>query len=85
MEFTPKGILKKYESETAIKSNKRFTYNEVQQIIESGKGKHLELITNLFNLSKILRKNVFKKAGWILKQWKPDFNWMRTEAQSAQS
>ncbi len=64
MEFTPKGILKKYEiAETAIKSNKRFTYNEVQQIIESGKGKHLELITNLFNLSKILREKRFQKGG----------------------
>lgn len=64
MEFTPKGILKKYEiAETAIKSKKRFTYNEVQQIIESNKGKHLELITNLFKLSKILRQKRFEKGG----------------------
>jgi ribonuclease R len=64
MEFTPKGVLKNYEiAETAIKSKKRFTYNEVQQIIQSGKGKHLELITNLFTLSKILRAKRFEKGG----------------------
>ncbi|MBS1538166.1 MAG: ribonuclease R [Bacteroidetes bacterium] len=64
MEFTPKGLLKNYEiAETAIKSKKRFTYNEVQEIIISGKGKHLELINNLFTLSKLLRAKRFEKGG----------------------
>jgi ribonuclease R len=64
MEFTPKGVLKNYEiAETAIKSTKRFTYNEVQTIIDTGKGKHVELVQNLFTLSKILRAKRFDKGG----------------------
>ncbi len=64
MELTPKGILQNYEiMESLIKSKKRFTYDEVQEIIDTGKGDYSELILSLHKLSRILRENRFRNGG----------------------
>lgn len=64
MEFTPRGALKNYEiHESVINSKRRFTYEEVQQIIETGIGDYEDLISNLHKLATILRKKRFKKGG----------------------
>ncbi len=64
MEFSPRGTLIQYEIvETVIKSNKRFTYTQVQKIIENCKGKFANLIQQLYHLSGILRKKRYSKGG----------------------
>ncbi|GAB1431082.1 ribonuclease R [Ignavibacteria bacterium] len=64
MEFSPRGTLKRYEiTETVIKSKKRFTYDQAQRIIDSGKGKFAELIGQLQELALILRKKRYAKGG----------------------
>lgn len=64
MEFSQRGTLKRYEiAESVIKSKKRFTYEQVQRIIESGKGKFAELIGQLQDLALILRKKRYAKGG----------------------
>ena len=49
---------------TVIKSNRRFTYEEAQQVIETGEGDYKEEILQLNKLAKILREQRFK-AGAI--------------------
>ncbi len=49
--------------ETVIKSVKRFAYEQVQDIIDSGKGLHLELIKGLHKLSEDLRTKRFAGGG----------------------
>ena len=48
---------------TVIKSNHRFTYQEVQQILETGKGKYKEEIRILDRLAKKLREKRFKNGA----------------------
>lgn len=56
-EMTPRGkIVKQWLGKTIILSDRRFTYEEVQQIIEKGEGSFKEEILNLNKLAKILRK-----------------------------
>ena len=49
---------------TVIRSNRRFTYEEAQEIIESGKGEYAEEILTLDRLAKILRHDLTKTAPW---------------------
>lgn len=49
---------------TVIYSNKRFTYEEAQEIIETGEGQYKEEILAMNNLAQILREQRFK-AGAI--------------------
>ena len=49
---------------TVIKSNRRFTYEEAQEIIETGEGEYKDEILQLNVLAQILRENRFK-AGAI--------------------
>lgn len=63
-ELTPAGILKDYTVEqTLIKSSRRYNYDEVQDIIDTGKGDYAELILDLFNLTQLLRSRRFKAGG----------------------
>ncbi|GBD86267.1 ribonuclease R [bacterium BMS3Abin03] len=63
-ELTPKGKVVKYEIEkSVINSKRRFTYDEVQQIIESGKGDFKKEITWLNKLAKTLRKNRVREGS----------------------
>ena len=45
---------------TVIRSNRRFTYEEAQDIIEIGKGDYAEEILTLDRLAKILRKERYE-------------------------
>jgi ribonuclease R len=56
--------IKSYEIvHTVIKSNRRFTYEEVQEIIESGKGDFAEEILQLNKIAQILRKRRFENGA----------------------
>lgn len=56
-EMDDKGeVHKSHIAHTAIKSDRRFTYEEVQDILDSGKGEYVEELTKLNSLAKILRK-----------------------------
>ncbi len=61
-------VIKEWFGRTIIKSNKRFTYEEVQKIIDSGKGEYSNEITRLNNLAKILRKSRFKNGSIAFEQ-----------------
>lgn len=56
-ELTPRGRIVNYEiKKTVINSKRRFTYEEAQEVINSGKGDFVEELTRLNNLAKVLRK-----------------------------
>lgn len=57
-ELNPGGKLINFDiKETVIKSNRRFTYSEAQQIIDSGKGDFAELLLQMRKLSRLLKHN----------------------------
>ncbi|MEO6681706.1 MAG: RNB domain-containing ribonuclease, partial [Ginsengibacter sp.] len=59
-----KGKIKdSWIGKTFIHSNHRFSYDEVQEIIDSGKGEYKEEITILNSLAKIFRKERFAKGA----------------------
>ncbi len=59
-EMTPSGkIVDSRICRTAIRSDRRFTYEEAQEVIETGKGDYAEEILELDRLAKILRKKRF--------------------------
>ena len=63
-EMTPKGVIKsQWIGRTVINSNHRFTYEEVQEIIETKEGLHKEDILFLNDLSQRFRKQRFKKGA----------------------
>jgi ribonuclease R len=63
-EITTKGVIKKYWiGKTIIHSDKRFTYEDVQQIIETKEGLYKTEILLLNNLSQKLRKERFSKGA----------------------
>lgn len=56
--------IKKYQiCRTVIKSNRRFTYEEAQNIIETGEGDCKEEVLTLDRMAKILRKQRFEKGA----------------------
>jgi ribonuclease R len=64
MEITPAGVVKDYKiNESIIKSSRRFTYEEVQEIIDTGKGDFNELVLQLHSLASQLRENRFRLGG----------------------
>lgn len=64
-EMTPKGTVKKYWlGKTVIHSNHRFTYEEVQEIIEKETGIYEDEVMLLHNIAQRLRKKRFD-AGAI--------------------
>ncbi len=63
-EITPRGKVVNYEiKKTIINSKRRFTYDEVQEIIDKGGGDFYEKIILLNNLSKTLRQKRMKKGS----------------------
>ena len=48
---------------TVIRSNRRFTYEEAQDVIETGKGDYAEEILTLDRLAKILRKERYENGS----------------------
>ncbi len=64
-EMTPKGQVKgQWLGKTIIHSNHRFSYEEVQEIIEKGEGEYLDEIILLNNMAQRFRKKRFD-AGAI--------------------
>jgi ribonuclease R len=63
-ELTPRGKLVSYEiKKSIIKSKRRFTYEEVQQIIDAGEGDFSKKIILLNNLAQTLRKKRLKEGS----------------------
>ena len=63
-QITPKGEVKQYWlGKTVIHSNHRFTYEEVQEIIEKEDGLYRDEILILNNLAQRFRKQRFKKGA----------------------
>ena len=68
MEVTPKGVVKDYEiRQTVIRSKRRFTYEEVQHVLEkkgsSGKTDFDEILLNMYGLSSTLTKKRMKEGS----------------------
>jgi ribonuclease R len=57
-------IINEWFGKTIIHSNRRFNYDEVQEIIESGKGDHTENILVLNKLATKLREERFRKGSF---------------------
>ena len=63
-EMDQKGnVLSEWYGRTVIKSNRRFTYEEAQEVIESGKGDYAEEIITLNKIAKILKEQRFEKGA----------------------
>lgn len=56
-------VVNEWYGRTVIHSDRRFTYEEAQEVIESGKGDHSEAILTLNELAQTLRKRRFEKGG----------------------
>ena len=56
-------VLQEWFGRTVIHSDFRFSYEEAQQVIESGEGKMKEEILTLHNLAQTLRKERFRKGA----------------------
>ncbi|RHJ79335.1 ribonuclease R [Parabacteroides sp. AM08-6] len=56
-------IVKSHITRTIIKSNRRFTYEEAQQVIETGEGDYKDEILSLNELAKKLRDKRFKNGA----------------------
>jgi len=64
IEISQRGKLVSYEiKKSIINSKRRFTYDEVQAIIESGKGDFAEKIIKLNKLAQVLRKKRFHEGS----------------------
>lgn len=64
-EMTNKGILLNHNiAKTVINSKKRFTYEDVQKVIESGEGEYSDKIILLNTLAKILRSKRMKEGSF---------------------
>jgi ribonuclease R len=64
VEFMPNGNIVDYKiSESVIKSAHRFTYAEVQEIIEGRKDKYSELVLNLHKFAVLIRDARFRNGG----------------------
>ncbi|MCD7962043.1 MAG: ribonuclease R [Rikenellaceae bacterium] len=57
------NIAREWFGRTVIYSDKRFTYEDAQKVIETGEGEMKEEILTLNNLAQILRKDRFKKGS----------------------
>lgn len=63
-QMTDNAEIKQYEiAKTVTRSDRRFTYEEAQQVIETGKGDFKEEILTLDRLAKILRKKRFNSGA----------------------
>ncbi len=64
VELGPRGSVKNYKiKKTIINSKRRYHYDEVLDIVNTGKGDNLDLLQKLNSLAKIIRKNRFKEGG----------------------
>ncbi len=62
--ITPNGdVLRWYPARTIIRSRKRFTYDEAQEILEKGEGPFFQELNWLNSLAKIWREERFKRGA----------------------
>lgn len=63
-EMTPDAkVLNSKIARTVTRSNRRFTYEEAQEVIETGKGDYAEEILQLDRMAKIMRKQRFENGS----------------------
>ncbi|MCE7067534.1 ribonuclease R [Dyadobacter sp. CY326] len=63
-EINPKGkVLKEWFGRTIIHSDRRFSYEEAQAVLDSGEGDYPRELNTLNTLAKILRKERFKSGA----------------------
>jgi ribonuclease R len=67
-------VLNEWIGRTIINSDRRFTYEEAQQVIETEKGDFKEEILTLDRLAKILRTNRFKKGSIAFEKMEVKFH-----------
>jgi ribonuclease R len=67
-------IINQWIGRTVILSKRRFTYEEAQLVIETGKGDMLKEITKLHSLAQTLRKNRFKSGAIGFERTEVKFN-----------
>jgi ribonuclease R len=67
-------VLKEWFGKTVIHSNRRFTYEEAQEIIETGTGELAEEVLKLNELAQKLRDNRFKKGSIAFDRIEIKFN-----------
>jgi ribonuclease R len=64
MVVSPRGLVKDYRiAKSIIHSKRRFSYEEAQRIIETGKGDHAETLRLMHKLSQILLKKRMKEGS----------------------
>lgn len=64
MTISKRGVVKDYTiKETVIRSARRFTYEDVQNVIETGDGDHSDLIRGLHKLMNILLKKRLREGS----------------------
>ncbi len=68
------GIYNQRIGRTVIKSNRRYAYEEAQEIIETGKGDYAEAILVLDKIAKSLRAERFKKGAMEFDRAEVKFN-----------
>ncbi len=56
-------VINRHIARTVTKSNRRFTYEKAQEIIETGKGDYAEEIIMLDNMAKILRRQRYENGA----------------------
>jgi ribonuclease R len=67
-------VVTEWFGRTIIKSNKRFTYEEAQLVIETQEGDFAEEILTLDKLAKLLRANRFKKGSIAFEKMEVKFH-----------
>ena len=67
-------VVNSWFGRTIILSDRRFTYDEAQQIIETGKGDFAEEILKANEIAQLLRKNRFKKGSFEFERVEVKFN-----------
>lgn len=74
MEIAPDGKRIKYEiAETVIRSKKRFTYEEAQEVIDTGKGPHHVALEILAKMTAMLTSKRFREGSIDLDTPEPRF------------
>jgi ribonuclease R len=64
MTVTPEGTVKDHEIEkSVINSKRRFTYEEVQRSLDTGKGEHADVLRGMRTLSRILLEKRLREGG----------------------
>ncbi|HEX8515083.1 MAG TPA: ribonuclease R [Bacteroidia bacterium] len=67
-------VVQEWIGRTVINSDKRFTYEQAQEVIETGEGDFSEEILTLDRLAKILRANRFKKGSIAFEKMEVKFH-----------